>query len=303
LVREITNKKIIAVIPVYKDFIGFERCIQELLKQTLSLKKIIAVNNSTQPLNEHIYNFIKNSIDVELEFKKTETNLGSAGGFSIGMKKAIDDGAEWIWLHDEDDHPEQDCLEKLLSNGEGYIRAPIIKDPETNRVLNYFKRNKGWLGYLYPAPKNAKTVDAAGTAGLLIHRNVIEAVGIYDPEFFVGFEDWDFCLRAEKKGFKVNVVHDAIVYHPDHQSLRNKFIKEKVLKYLPPLFGYIRKGNVRDNYSVRNIIILTKRHMPSYILFLSLIFSVLSLPVMKIMNRQVDIMFTLKAYFKTRCAE
>jgi rhamnopyranosyl-N-acetylglucosaminyl-diphospho-decaprenol beta-1,3/1,4-galactofuranosyltransferase len=294
---------IVAVIVGYNKIIEFEKCISEVL---ISIKKddeILVVDNSS---SDNIINKIEKVFiekEKNIQHFNSDRNLGSAGGFSLGMEKVYEEGAEWIWLHDEDDYPESDCLEKLLSSNEGNIRAPVIKDPETKRVLNYFKRKKGWLGYMYPAPENAETIDAAGTAGLLINRKVIESVGIYDKNFFVGFEDWDYCLKAAKKGFKVHVVPDAVVYHPDHQSFRNKFIKERILRFLPPLFGFIRKGTSRDNYSVRNIIIFTKRHMPAYVLYLSLILSVLTLPIMKVINRETDIILTLKAYFKSLCAE
>jgi rhamnopyranosyl-N-acetylglucosaminyl-diphospho-decaprenol beta-1,3/1,4-galactofuranosyltransferase len=297
------SESIFSVIVAYKDITEFIRCVVSLNNQVIPVHSIIVIDNSNTIDTQRAAQAFIPSNNVKTNYFQTEENIGSAGGFSLGMKKAYDEGAEWIWLHDEDDYPEADCLVKLLSSNEGYIRAPIIKDPETKKILNYFKRKKGWLGYMYPAPEDAETVDAAGTAGLLIHRKVIESVGIYDASFFVGFEDWDYCLNAAKKGFKIHVVPDAVVYHPDHQSFRNKFIKEKILRFLPPLFGFIRKGNARDNYSVKNIIILTKRHLPSYVLVLSLIFSFFSLPVIKIINRKIDIPLTLKAYFKSICAE
>lgn len=291
-----------AIIVAYKNISDIEKCIAELHNVMAEKDNILIIDNSlTQEISIKLHEpaFKKEN---KIKYFLSDRNLGSAGGFSLGMKKAYDEGAEWIWLHDEDDYPEKDCLEKLLKDGKGFIRAPVIKDPETGRVLNYFKRNKGFLGYMYPAPADADTVDAAGTAGLLIHRRVIEETGIYDPSFFVGFEDWDYCLRAARKGFKVHVVHDAVVYHPDHQSFRNRFIKEKILKYLPPLFGFIRKANIRNECAVRNIITLTRRHMPAYVLPLSLILSILSLPAFKTIDRNINISLTFKAYLKSLCA-
>jgi rhamnopyranosyl-N-acetylglucosaminyl-diphospho-decaprenol beta-1,3/1,4-galactofuranosyltransferase len=295
------NTIVCTIIVAYRRKSEFVNCLDYILEQVISVSNILIVDNSE--LNIFSNCIKKPYLTDKIIYIPTSVNLGSAGGFFLGMQKAFEEGAEWIWLHDEDDYPERDCLQKLLSSGRGSIRAPVIKDPDTGNVLNYFKRKKGWLGYLYPAPEKSNIVDAAGTAGLLIHRKVIEAAGIYDQEFFVGFEDWDYCLRAAKKGFSVHVVHDAVVYHPDHQSLRNVFIKEKILKYLPPLFGFIRKGNIRDEYAVRNIIILTKRHMPIYVLPLSLILSIFSLPVFKIINHEMNISLTLKTYLKSLCVE
>src|SRR6185437_9594836 len=51
-----------------------------------------------------------------------------------------------------------------------------------------------------------------GTA-LLIRRRLIEAIGVFDPQFFAYVEDVDYCLRSVAAGFRNVAVSDAVVLH------------------------------------------------------------------------------------------
>jgi GT2 family glycosyltransferase len=209
-----------------------------------------------------------------------------------------------VWLHDEDDFPEPHCLEKLLALPAGKIRAPRVMDPQSGKDLLYFKRMRGPLGYFYTAPDKSKVVSTAGTAGLMIHREIIDRIGVYDPRFFVGFEDYDYCLRAGRAGYPVTVVDEAVVYHPDHQSQLSARagILECVLTHLPSFWGIIRMGSGRDFYTVRNYILLSKRHKSKVIVTLEMLVSLMLLPMFKLADHRVELRTTLKTYLKTLCA-
>ena len=178
-------------------------------------------------------------------------------------------------------------------------------DPETRKTLLYFKRMRGLLGYFSIAPADRKAVSIAGTAGLLIHREVIDRIGVYNPRFFVGYEDYDYCLRAGNAGYTVTVVDEAIVHHPDHQSrisARTRLL-EKLLAYLPSFWGIIRTGTGRDFYTVRNYILLSKFHKSKAILTLELLTSLCILPILKLFGSRIEFRTTLKTYVRTLCAE
>ena len=54
---------------------------------------------------------------------------------------------------------------------------------------------------------------------MLVRREVFEAVGLLDEDYFFGFEDLDFCLRARRAGFATVLAGRATVYHEGSQSL------------------------------------------------------------------------------------
>jgi len=70
-------------------------------------------------------------------------------------------------------------------------------DPKTGRFTPLF---------------DAGTIDAVSSSALFIHRSVVEAIGLLEPAFFSSWEDRDFCMRAKRRGFEIQVVMDAKVF-------------------------------------------------------------------------------------------
>jgi len=290
-----------AVVVAYRDPLGLKNCVIALANQTVSIEGLIVVDNdASYDVREVIAEASPGSAPV-IDIVAPGRNLGSAGGFALGMENAYHNGAAWVWLHDEDDAPERDCLERLLAVRDGKIRSPRIIDPTTRKTLLYFKRMQGPLGYFFPAPPEGQEIDIAGTAGLLIHREVMQTIGFYDPRFFVGFEDYDYCLRAARAGYPVTVVDEAVVHHPDHQSLlsaRTRLL-ENVLAYLPSFWGIIRTGKGRDFFTVRNYILLSKLHKSHAVIALEMLMSLSLLSVFKLFDPRIEFWTTLKTYLKT----
>lgn len=64
-----------------------------------------------------------------------------------------------------------------------------------------------------------KEIDKIDGACMLIKRQVFENVGMFDPNFFVFWEETDFCLRAKKKGYKIVYVPTAEIWHKIASSI------------------------------------------------------------------------------------
>jgi len=289
---------VITVIVAYNDFPSLNKCIDSIIAQTKPVNKIIIIDNSIAPVLQELLKSKKESMGDKLEICHQNVNTGSAGGFSIGMNMAYKFGAEWIWLHDEDDFAETDCLEKLLASNSHSIRTPAIKDPTTGNTLYYFKKHKNMFGYFYNSKTEDSFVDVAGTAGILINRCVIEKTGIYNPDFFIGYEDYDYCLRAGKNGFKTAIIKDATIWHPDKQSTKSKENQglDKFLRFIPAFFGAIKKDSSRDYYAVRNFIYLSKKYNPAFVFFMQLLISFHLLILFYFFNKNIDLKMSLKTY-------
>jgi len=297
-------ERVIAVIVAYTNMTSLELCINALCSQSTPVFQIIVIDNSQSCNVTAMIDRLPRSQQEMIQYHATATNIGSAGGFAKGITLAYKEGAEWIWLHDEDDYPDKDCLEKLLGRKGGMIRTPQIVDPKTGKDLRYFKRVQGPLGYFYSASPYRLCVDVAGTAGLLIHRDVITRIGTYDTDFFIGYEDYDYCLRARRAGLSVTPVNEAVVFHPDHQSTTfSRYPNlDHILAYLPSFWGGIRKGSNRDIYAIRNYIIVSKRYKSRLIVFLEFLTSCCVLPILALFNPRISLHITLKTYLKALCA-
>src|SRR6185295_12171966 len=56
-------------------------------------------------------------------------------------------------------------------------------------------------------------VDGVSGCLMLITRDVFEAIGLFDEDYFFSFEDLDFCLRARRAGFTTVLATSAVTYH------------------------------------------------------------------------------------------
>ena len=158
-----------------------------------------------------------------------------------GIYQALQLGAEWMFLMDVDQLFQVNTIPKLLESCKKYdakimsVQYQIGKMPYAHvagwlKEIQYkgqteykFVNSKGdaWKGTYAPLGEGVVEVDWVGSGGLLIHKDVVEAIG-WAPFRDVWNEqggvrdlghDVNFCLRAKEKGFKVYVDTDVVSAH------------------------------------------------------------------------------------------
>src|SRR5256885_7130786 len=85
-------------------------CLQALAGQTQPADRVLVVDNASTDGTREMVERDHPEVDV----LALPTNEGGAGGFHEGMRRAYEDGAEWMWLTDDDTIPRADALEELL---------------------------------------------------------------------------------------------------------------------------------------------------------------------------------------------
>lgn len=75
--------------------------------------------------------------------------------------------------------------------------------------------------------KQKEILSASGSASV-VRRSVLKEVGVFDPEYGIGYEDMDLALRIRLKGFKVSYLKDAIIYHKRGQTDLSSMVRVKV---------------------------------------------------------------------------
>ena len=162
--------------------------------------------------------------DLPLRVLRPAENLGGAGGFHLGVRAAHRDGHDRIWLMDDDVVPAPDCLERLLEHDADALVA--VREDRHGRLVEKAALDFDLRNPLTLRPKRA-TVDSAYASreampatvevqnvafeGFLVHRRVVDAIGLPDPSFFIFYDDVDFALRARRAGFRVLAVRDAVL--------------------------------------------------------------------------------------------
>lgn len=157
-----------------------------------------------------------------LEFRTLDRNRGGAGGFHAGLDRAVELGADLVWLMDDDGLPEPTCLDRLLRrDGELDLWGPVVVDLADPDRLVFPIRLPGRAAVVHRMAE----VRAAATDGLirgavipfngvLVTRELVERIGLVREDFFIWGDDHEYRLRAERAGARIATVVDATVRHP-----------------------------------------------------------------------------------------
>jgi GT2 family glycosyltransferase len=162
--------------------------------------------------------------DLPLEVTTTGANLGGAGGFHLGMLQAYDAGHDRILLMDDDVVPAPDFLEVMVAHP-GPCQMAVRVDRQ-GRLVEKAAIRFDLHNPLAITPKTASVdstyaaraempaevpVENVAFEGFMVRREVITAIGLPDPSFFIFYDDVDFALRARRAGFPIVCVRDAVL--------------------------------------------------------------------------------------------
>lgn len=195
-------------------------------KEEYLLKAIESAYNSSGVLVDIIVvdnNSTDNSVSLVREKYKDVRlielvdNVGGAGGFSCGMQMAVTFDNDFIVLLDNDALLESNTLIELInyakSNHEVGIVGPAIcklDDPsviqEVGAIISSktFNFELNYAGVDYSIiPKTPIICDYVPACCMVTRKEVIEKVGVFDSDFFLYWDDIDWCTRARELSYKV----------------------------------------------------------------------------------------------------
>jgi rhamnopyranosyl-N-acetylglucosaminyl-diphospho-decaprenol beta-1,3/1,4-galactofuranosyltransferase len=153
-------------------------------------------------------------------------NTGGAGGFSHGLERAVERGADLVWLMDDDGLPEPKCLELLLEREDLDFWGPAVVAAQDPTRLCFPIRLPGGTRVVHEMSE----VERAAVDGLihgvvipfngvLVTRGLVKEIGCPRAEFFIWGDDVDYLWRAERAGARVATVVAAHVLHPATDDL------------------------------------------------------------------------------------
>ena len=162
---------------------------------------------------------------------KNERNYGFAEGNNIGIRYLLDKtDVDYILLLNNDTVVNKCFLDKLINISEESIGYGFL-GPKTYRYVSSNNNNvidfaggivNLWIGKSFhigineidKGQYNTKMeVDFVEGSCLLLKREVLEDIGLLDPEYFAYWEEVDLCLRGIKSGYRSIYVPDSIIWH------------------------------------------------------------------------------------------
>lgn len=205
--------------------------LPSIFNQTYQNFELVMVDNGS----------IDGSIEfIEKKFPKTVmVRLDRNYGFAVGVNKGIEKAkGKYIVLINNDTELDKDCLKFLVDAAKkrevGFVAAKMLNFYDRNLIDScgdYIDTvghaNNIGLGEKDEGQYKSGEVFLVTGGGSLIKREVINKVGVLDEDFFMYFEDVDFCLRAQLQGFKGYFEDRARIYHVHKaSSQRNKPLTE-----------------------------------------------------------------------------
>ena len=216
-------------------------CLRTLTQQTAPLEVIVVDNGSTNESVAEIRAFAAQAAGgpVPVTLVEHPENVGFARGVNIGIRIAMERGAEFVWLLNNDTECPLDTLNKLLRVANEKPDTGIVgtvlyyhHDPSQVQAWSGGRVNL-WLGtsvhYYSPAAQAHGSYTTFASA--LIRTAVLRETGLLYEGYFMYYDDSDLCLRMERTRWKIAVAEDTAVLHKESASTdgpRNPFMEKTI---------------------------------------------------------------------------
>jgi GT2 family glycosyltransferase len=167
---------------------------------------------------------------------ETNRNLGFAGGNNAGIRYALNQGADYVWLLNNDTTPAPDALSALVAKAAsdsrlGAVASVTYYASSPSRVEAWGGSHVNlWCGFgrNTTEPRPDAWFHSLNGTSLLIPRTALQDAGLLDEGFFLYWEDTEFCFRLRKKGWRLAAAPDSNVLHKVSASTGgNKLILDR----------------------------------------------------------------------------
>lgn len=199
-------------------------CLRSIFRLEYPMFRVVVIDNAS---TDGSFESAKERYS-QAHFIRNSENVGFARGMNVGIRFALDQRAEYVWLVNPDTIVSKESLHRLVELLEHHasvgIASPIIFTPSRRRI--WFGGGKiAWfrLRALHTKPRSRaipfETGFLSGCAPL-VKVPVFRMVGLFDERFFLYYEDADLSIRTKRAGFPIVVHPKATITHSE-ESKRN----------------------------------------------------------------------------------
>ena len=225
-----TIEKLAIVVVTYKRQQLLATLFESIEKLTVAPWRIIVVDNEHSDATQGLVDDFREAVTAQwgntiadqsgnesrVVYAPQSDNLGGAGGFSAGVKKAYELGSEWFWVMDDDVAVMPEAIERLAkwTGSHDVIQGSRYDYDGGPFYWQYdFIIPLGIPNPIAPAAfgrPGYRVMDTLCFEGGLFRRNIVEQIGLPDPRFFIYWDDTMYGYRASKVTNPI-VVPDVIL--------------------------------------------------------------------------------------------
>lgn len=221
------KKKVCIVVLTYNNYSDTDECLKSLRNLAGGpFPTIIVDNNSKDNTVERL------KIDYpEVELITLKRNQGVTGGVNQGVFRALSNGFDYVLLLNNDTLADIDMMQEMLAVAEHDENCAMVMP----RIYYYPPREGQYTqkdiwsdgGFLRKVPLSIKLkdnrrsvnhdeprkIEYAPSCALLIKRKTFERVGLFDHNYFLFYEDWDFSVRIRDQALNIWIAPKALLWH------------------------------------------------------------------------------------------
>ncbi|MCF0048707.1 glycosyltransferase family 2 protein [Dyadobacter sp. LJ53] len=239
------------------------RITEDLLRSleevnTYSNLEIIVVDNGSKP--DPVPDWIAKYPQVK--FIRSDKNTGFAGGNNMGIAHA---GGEYLFLINNDTEVTADLIGKLVTTMEAnpkigmispkihYFDQPGMLQYTGYTPMNYYTARNACIGQFEQDRGQYDSLSGvtgyAHGAAMMIRRKALEKAGVMAENYFLYYEELDWCERIRNAGYEIHVDLSALIYHKESVAVgKRSALKEFFMNRNRILF--IRKNGSASQFFI-----------------------------------------------------
>lgn len=229
------DKNVFVIIVTYNGSRWINKLIPSLLASSYPVRIIAVDNQSTDDTVALLQQY------AEIDLIQTGSNLGFGKANNIGMQKALEQGADYLFLLNQDAWVFENTVKSLITNMERYpvlgILSPMHYEPNEEKLDanfgTYFLRSTP-----LHLTESLFTTNFVNAAAWMLSKACVEKVGYFEPLFGHYGEDRNYCDRVTYHKFLIGIDHNAKIVH-DRVITRNfnKDVTQSQYKLLSALIN------------------------------------------------------------------
>jgi hypothetical protein len=204
---------------------------------------VININSSVEKITQ----WVNEVADSRFSIIEVHENRGFAYANNIGIKMAIQQkNCDFLWVLNNDTVIDQDALKNLIEcyrlksqiQNVGFIGSKIMDFKQKEIIQSVGGTFNPFTGYSKLIGMGEKdlgqfdevdiSMDYVVGASMLFHASLIQKIGFMPENYFLYYEDVDWCIKAQKNGFVNSTCMNSIVYHKQGISTGSKLLSDDI---------------------------------------------------------------------------